>query len=163
MSLPAWPPSLSQPQLDHLLTLATSHALGHGFTLLPPSPTNPPTSAIPAPLSLLPTPFPRRLYREAIALQCAYNALYVEVARDTAFLDEVMGGSVARVDEFQGELWRAWKAVREELVQPLQLGLFRSDYLLHEGDGGMGIKQVEFNTISSSFGALSQLAGGLHR
>lgn len=163
--LPAWPPTLSPAQLDHLLTLATSHALGHGFTLLPLALTTPPTAAIPAPLSLLPTPFPRTLYHRAVALQTLYNALYVEVARDEAFLDEVMGGSVARVDAFQGELWRCWKACRADLVQPLQLGLFRSDYLLHEeeGGGGLAIKQVEFNTISSSFGALSQMAGAMHR
>ena len=52
-------------------------------------------------------------------------------------------------------------------VQPLQLGLFRSDYLLHssssDASSPLELKQVEFNTISSSFGALSQLAGDLHR
>lgn len=51
--------------------------------------------------------------------------------------------------------------------QPLHLGLFRSDYLLHSSASDpstpLELKQVEFNTISSSFGALSQLAGDLHR
>jgi hypothetical protein len=51
--------------------------------------------------------------------------------------------------------------------KPLQLGLFRSDYLLHESSSDptarLELKQVEFNTISSSFGALSELAGKLHR
>lgn len=45
-----------------------------------------------------------------------YNALYARVALDWGFLDRVMGG-VAKVDSFQGELWRGWKKVREELVQ----------------------------------------------
>ena len=45
----------------------------------------------------------------------------------------------------------------------MQLGLFRSDYLLHEHEGEVEIKQVEFNTISSSFGTLSQKAGELHK
>ena len=48
-------------------------------------------------------------------------------------------------------------------TQGLQLGIFRSDYLLHESDGKLEIKQVEFNTISASFGALSQSIEGLHR
>ena len=49
--------------------------------------------------------------------------------------------------------------------QPLQLGLFRSDYMVHLPDpnGPASLKQVEFNTISSSFGALSQQVAGLHR
>lgn len=50
-------------------------------------------------------------------------------------------------------------------IQPLQLGLFRSDYLLHQlsPSDDLSIKQVEFNTISSSFGALSTKVSELHR
>jgi hypothetical protein len=49
--------------------------------------------------------------------------------------------------------------------QPLQLGLFRSDYLLHQPtpDEPISFKQVEFNTTSSSFGPLSQQVAGMHR
>ena len=49
-------------------------------------------------------------------------------------------------------------------MQPLSLGLFRSDYMVHapsEADP-VSIKQVEFNTISSSFGGLSDLVCKLH-
>ena len=47
----------------------------------------------------------------------------------------------------------------------MQLGIFRSDYLLHDTDtkSPLELKQVEFNTIASSFGALSQKAGEMHR
>jgi glutathione synthase len=47
----------------------------------------------------------------------------------------------------------------------LQLGLFRSDYLLHAPAGSSSaprLRQVEFNTISSSFGALSGHVSALH-
>lgn len=49
--------------------------------------------------------------------------------------------------------------------QDLTLGIFRSDYMLHEANEGgeLTIQQVEFNTISSSFAALSQKTGNLHR
>lgn len=45
------------------------------------------------------------------------------------------------------------------------LGIFRSDYLLHQTEPGkpLQIKQVEFNTIASSFGGLSEKAVNLHR
>lgn len=86
---------------------------------------------------------------------------------DDDFLDKVMGAvvGVGKADEFVGTLWRGWKAIRDEgIVQPLHLGLFRSDYLLHtgEGDGRISLKQVEFNTISSSFGPLSERTAAMH-
>lgn len=124
-SLPAWPPAFTPEQQARLLLLASTYALSHGFTLLPPNPTNPPTSAIPAPLSLCPTPFPRELYDLAVKIQPAYNALYVNVTKDVEFLDRVMGGVVSKVDEFQGELWRCWKECREDLVQVRESWLLR--------------------------------------
>ncbi|EPQ54873.1 glutathione synthase [Gloeophyllum trabeum ATCC 11539] len=87
---------------------------------------------------------------------------------DTDFLDRIMGAEVGvgRVDDFVGKLWTGWKAIREQgVAQPLHLGLFRSDYLLHSpsADEPVSLKQVEFNTISSSFGPLSQQTAALHR
>lgn len=51
-------------------------------------------------------------------------------------------------------------------MQTLQLGIFRSDYLLHspeDSNDPISLKQVEFNTISSSFGSLSERSAALHR
>lgn len=49
--------------------------------------------------------------------------------------------------------------------QKWHLGLFRSDYLMHAtpSSSRLGIRQVEFNTISSSFGPLCAKLGQLHR
>ena len=47
------------------------------------------------------------------------------------------------------------------------LGIFRSDYLLQEttidGNKSLSLKQVEFNTIAASFGALSDRIAAMHR
>jgi len=119
-TLPAWPPSLTPEQQAALLVESSAYALAHGFTLLPPHPATgappAPTHAIAAPLSLFPSPFPRAEYERARALQVAYNALYARVTLDWAFLDRIMG-QVAKVDEFQAELWTRWKAIRDDLVQ----------------------------------------------
>lgn len=50
-------------------------------------------------------------------------------------------------------------------VQNLSLGLFRSDYMVHHSDANVTptIKQVEFNTIASSFGGLSAQTSKLHK
>lgn len=50
------------------------------------------------------------------------------------------------------------------LYKQLSLGLIRSDYLLDSDSTGKisGIKQVENNTIASSFGGLAPLVKDLH-
>ncbi|KAE8260130.1 hypothetical protein A4X13_0g517 [Tilletia indica] len=165
------------------------------------SPSGPPTdSVIHAPFSLLPSPFPRELFERAHgptsdldvsserrmhSLSALYAYLYARVTVDHAFLERVIGSNVAKVDEFQGKLWKCYMALREEqrsnsadapIGHRLHLGLFRSDYLLHDPDDdpdrpaestgkdrALELKQVEFNTISASFGSLSTRASELHR
>ncbi|KAI0331124.1 glutathione synthase [Cubamyces sp. BRFM 1775] len=170
-SLPQWPPEITDEQCSALTLLATTYALSHGLVYLPPADVQPPvpTSAIHAPLALFPSPFPRQKFELAKKLQRDYNDLYARVALDEEFLDRVMGAEqgVGRVDEFTGQLWRLWKRLRDQGIQQTRhLGLFRSDYLLHtpskEG-APLELKQVEFNTISSSFGALSENVAKLHR
>jgi hypothetical protein len=53
----------------------------------------------------------------------------------------------------------------EQTWQPLHLGLFRSDYMLHQAtpDDSVSLKQVEFNTIAASGGGHSPHAAGMHR
>ena len=116
----SWPPSLSTAQIDELTRLATTYALSHGHMYLPlPGSTSnaplAPISAIHAPLSLFPTPFPRVLFDRANWLQKVYNVLYARIAMDTEFLDRVMGTEGAgAVDEFVKALWMCWKTVRDE-------------------------------------------------
>ncbi|KAF5382619.1 hypothetical protein D9615_002766 [Tricholomella constricta] len=164
-----WPPTLSNAQIHELTLLATSYAFSNGLLYLPPAERQPPIpeSAIHAPLALFPSPFPRSLFEHAQRLQHIYNVLYARIAQDEEFLDRIMGteNGVGKVDDFIGQLWTGWKQLRDEgLVQPLHLGLFRSDYLLHTPPGqSPTLKQVEFNTISVSFGSLSERTAGLHR
>lgn len=69
------------------------------------------------------------------------------------------------MDDFISNLWKVHLAVKKEgYVQPLSLGLFRSDYMVHTPPQSVApsLKQVEFNTIASSFGGLSSLVTRLH-
>ena len=116
-----WPPSLDEAQVETLSRLATTWALAHGLLYLPVSSPQPsvPAAAIHAPISLFPSPFPRKLFNQAKRIQRTYNVLYSRIAMDTKFLDSVMGSEegVGKVDEFTGQLWRGWKALRDETVQ----------------------------------------------
>lgn len=116
-SFSTWPPAITDEQKQHLTLLATTYALSHGLLYLPVNsyPPPAPTSAIHAPLALFPSPFPRHLFENAQRLQRIYNVLYARIAMDVEFLDEVMGDrGVAKVDEFTGQLWQNWKAIRDE-------------------------------------------------
>lgn len=121
-----WPPVISKSQLEDLTVHATTYALAHGLLYLPPGHSQPrvPASAIHAPLALLPSPFPRKLFFDAKRLQRIYNALYAQIAMDNDFLDTVMGAEqgLGKVDPFIGQLWKGWKQLREEqLAQVSQL------------------------------------------
>ena len=84
------------------------------------------------------------------------------------------------MDDFVRQLWDLHKEIKKEgivqvcryhsaltYLQNLSLGLFRSDYMIHtnpsESSPTSEIKQVEFNTISSSFGGLSSAITDLHQ
>ncbi|CAO1623342.1 unnamed protein product [Sympodiomycopsis kandeliae] len=166
-----WPPHLEAAQVSSLAAQATDYALAHGLIYRPVGSPPSSTHAHHAPISLLPSPFPRSAFETALSLQPILNELYSRVALDDAFLTRVIGGNVAKVDEFQKQLWEVYQTVKSRGQQPeYHLGLFRSDYLLH-GDSSSSsssfstssIRQVEFNTISSSFGPLCAKVGELHR
>jgi glutathione synthase len=89
---------------------------------------------------------------------------------------------VAGADDFIANLWDVHLRVTKEgyvqvskiladlplqqltpYSQNLSLGLFRSDYMVHHDSEGLQIKQVEFNTIASSFGGLSSQTSLLHK
>lgn len=114
----SWPPTLTETQLEELTVYATTYALSHGLLYLPPVRPLPkvPSAAIHAPLALFPSPFPRKLFEQAKKLQGIYNVLYSRIALDEEFLDDVMGAEngVGKVDDFTGQLWRGWKALRDE-------------------------------------------------
>ncbi|KAL0861287.1 hypothetical protein ABMA27_008848 [Loxostege sticticalis] len=106
-----------------------------------------------APFVLLPSPFPQTEFNKAVELQPVLNELMHKVAHDDEFLEHTLQNAL-QVDEFTANLYNIWVKVRNEgVAQSLSLGLFRSDYLMQKG--GNHIKQVEFNTVASSFGAIS--------
>ena len=185
--LPSWPPSgLTTAQVNHLATSAMDFAFAHGLVYRPlqeikdaPVDTS---SVIHAPFSLLPSPFPAKLFHYASSLQPIYNDLYARISLDDDLLKDIfVKRKVIEVDDFQRSLWDIYQRVKQEAAaQHLQLGLFRSDFLLHDESVQLGtkssdapaatesahsltVKQVEFNTISSSFGPLCALVSRLHQ
>lgn len=168
--MPLWPPEelVEEVRNASVTSDARDYALAHGlvYRALPnKSGERPPQdTTIHAPVSLLPTPFPRFLFNKAMELQPLFNQLYARLALDVNFIQSIMEDTVVHVDAFQAELYKIWRSVLQEgLTQHAQLGLFRSDYLMHSTlDAGLELKQVEFNTISASFGPLCTRTSAMH-
>lgn len=129
-----WPPSLSPAQLEALTLYATTYAISHGLLYLPPAERQPviPSAAIHAPVSLFPSPFPRRLFELALRLQKTYNVLYARIAMDDEFLDQIMGAEtgVGKVDDFIGQLWTGWKKLRDEGIAQVRTSLSRTQKVI---------------------------------
>ncbi|KAK0646042.1 hypothetical protein B0T16DRAFT_152223 [Cercophora newfieldiana] len=162
-----FPPALDTLEQDNLVQAIKDWSIANGLAVRPPPAIagNDPEGilAINAPVTLFPSPFPKACFVQAKAIQQAYNELYANISRDEGFLNALVQ-EVAGGDDFIANLWDVHLRVKKEgYVQNLSLGLFRSDYMVHHDSDGLQIKQVEFNTIASSFGGLSSQTSSLHR
>ncbi|KAK3322360.1 hypothetical protein B0H66DRAFT_200480 [Apodospora peruviana] len=162
-----YPPNLDDGlEKDNLAQAIKDWSIAHGLAVRPPPVIGGDDPhgilAMNAPVTLFPSPFPRSCFEEAKSIQTTYNALYASISRDAGFLGELVQ-EIAGGDDFITNLWDVYLRVkREGYVQTLDLGLFRSDYMVHQDGDALQIKQVEFNTIASSFGGLSGQTSLLH-
>ncbi|KAL3106756.1 hypothetical protein niasHT_017796 [Heterodera trifolii] len=105
-----------------------------------------------APVSLLPSPFPREAFEKAIAVQEAMQLLYFRVACDLDFLLDAYK-DVVKTDKHIRQLVDILREVKEQgIKQPKTLMIMRSDYMLNkkssneDGKDRYEIKQIEANT-----------------
>lgn len=145
------------------------------------------TPAAPVNVSLEPTPFPRKLYEDAVALQQSMNELYVRVANDEDWLYSVLRPQIE--NDRHGLVAKLWdvhvKCKEAGPVQDVVCGIFRSDYMLcgedenaageesekrkRHGNGGrlggktVSLKQVEMNNFSVAGACHAERVAGMHR
>lgn len=161
-------PQLSKQQEQEVCERLHQWCLSNGLVMYPPNFKEYNVEC--APVTLYPTPIPRTLFEKAHNVQILFNKLYagvvsnhrdwlVERIRELSGFDKDYTGKLNEIYE---------KSLRADgkSKQPFSLGLFRSDYML-SGDGekelsALEIKQIEFNTVSISFGGLSTKVGQLH-
>lgn len=111
----------------------------------------------PVPLTLAPSPFPRRLFDQAVGLQPLMNLLYYRVSLDRDFIVNSLHG-VAKTDDFIRHLLAIYVSVMDDAeAQRRQRGVLviqRADYMRQKpsekrvNTGGEGeLKQIEVNNI----------------
>jgi glutathione synthase len=154
-----YPPKLDEAETDKLIESISHWSLANGLALLTPDAKG--STALVAPITLYPTKFPNTAFEEAISVQKTFNSLYHGVVKHEKWLLEIMKELATFDPDFTGKLLDIHlRLSNKPVTQYLTAGLFRSDYIVHKGSQ---IKQVEFNTVSVSFGGLSSKVSKLHR
>ncbi|KAI3402340.1 GSH2 [Candida oxycetoniae] len=153
-------PDLSNEQEDALKINLQQWALTNGLVMYPPN--FEPCQVNVAPITLFPTPIPRSCFDSANKVQKLFNELYVSlVSKEKSWLVGILAELAQFDPEFTGKLFEIYqKSIADGVLQPLSLGIFRSDYMIDSKSNE--IKQIEFNTVSVSFGGLSTKIGQLH-
>ena len=156
----------TEEQLYHLTNEIKDYQIVHGSLLKTVEyETESSVPARPVGVSILPTPFPKACYEEALELQRIFNELYVRVSADPDWLYSVLG-QLMKHDALVSALWNVYLKVKEAgPLQSVVCGVFRSDYMLQrptENDG-VCLKQVEMNTFSCAGVSHAERIANMHR
>lgn len=89
---PPFPPELTNDEFDHLITEATDWCQANGLSVRPPpalleaerNQGNALTSH--APVTLFPSPFPRKNWNDAVKMAKVYNELYAKIVQEEDWL-----------------------------------------------------------------------------
>jgi glutathione synthase len=118
-----------------------------------------------APVTLLPSSYPRNSFNFCQEIQPIINELVDKISRDRTFILEQLT-SVGEADDFTKRLLDIYSSLPEDQIKnSTQFGILRSDYMLHNDNDTNDVYplQVEINTIAASFFSLSTKVGHLHK
>uniref|UniRef100_A0A0K0EL02 Glutathione synthetase n=1 Tax=Strongyloides stercoralis TaxID=6248 RepID=A0A0K0EL02_STRER len=120
-----------------------------------------------APITLLPSPFPKNLYLQAHQIQPIMNKLYFKISLDYQFI-KLSLNCVLEIDDFTKKLMNIYDIIiNEGIRQPISLLLQRSDYFCHVNNSNNKVeyelKQIEVNNIAAGMASLSQSCTEMHK
>lgn len=146
---------------ERLVEEATAFAIGNGIVMFEQD-----NQAIHCPFGLVPFPVPASAFGEMEKYGPLFGRLVDRISRSPDFINDTLKGA-AETDPFTAQLLKILNTVEKEgNTQPLRLGLFRSDYMIHttndEGKTQHRPLQVENNTIAASFAGLSTAISSMH-
>eukprot|EP00581_Thalassiosira_minuscula_P016644 CAMPEP_0183725300 /NCGR_PEP_ID=MMETSP0737-20130205/20130_1 /TAXON_ID=385413 /ORGANISM="Thalassiosira miniscula, Strain CCMP1093" /LENGTH=568 /DNA_ID=CAMNT_0025956233 /DNA_START=168 /DNA_END=1874 /DNA_ORIENTATION=+ len=167
-------PKIDALTLSQMVEYATSFSAANGLQVEVASAEKEQKSYVTAPISLLPQCYPLSQFHNAISLAAPFNELVDRISRDGLFLKETLK-DVRGVDEYTGKLLELYEEIYmgerkgmdwgKHARSADRLGIQRSDYMLHRSSNEQGeysLKQVELNTIASSFAGLAATVAKLH-
>ncbi|CAB4025306.1 glutathione synthetase-like [Paramuricea clavata] len=161
--------NIPKEKLASLVEQARDFAVSNGILMIPKDAPSPNLFSH-APFTLFASPFPKTLFEQGFKVQKDFNILVDKISKDYEFLKSSLA-SAMEADTFTEKLFHIYDTTRKEgIAQKISLGLLRSDYMMNPISGsekdflqGYEIKQIEINTISSSFGGIGSHVTELHR
>ena len=155
----------SEAQLRYLVNEVKDYHITHGSLLKGVEyETESSVPARPVGATLLPTPFPKKCFEDAIELQQAYSELYMRVASDPDWLYEVLS-PLKGYDRLFTVLWEIYERVRDAgAAQKVVCNVFRNDYMLHQlvATDDPVLKQVEMNAFTCAGAAHAERIANMH-
>ena len=143
---------LNSELCTEMMQVSIDWAISNGLTMGSPSIDN---AFIHAPHTLLP-----------VLISLIFHKLIDSISRDDKFLISCIKQTAESDANFTGKMLNLYeKQISDKennLNQLYQLGIFRSDYMKNSINDKK-CAQIEFNTISASFGPLSDLVFNLHK
>lgn len=153
---------IDEENLNYVVDQAKDYAIFKGILMRT---ADLPDVTVPLPFCLLPSQFPERWFNLTCDLQLYMNLVLFKISQSREFLKNCLSSTI-EADEYTANIYKIYEAVENEngANEQLSLGLVRCDYLLDCDSSGniTGIKQVESNTISASFGGLAPNIKELH-
>ncbi|KAL3070063.1 hypothetical protein niasHT_033573 [Heterodera trifolii] len=98
-----------------------------------------------APFSLFPSPFPRALFHKAVDVQKSLQLLYFRAMRDFDFLKEMHRDIIETNEKFRQMVDLTENCYKDGFKQPLIWFCQRADYMTHQSEEKLELKQVEVN------------------
>lgn len=86
MKYPDYPPRPSEEEAKFINDSIIDWSLGHGLTMLTPEGNG--VTAVHAPVTIYPSPFPKSGMDNALSVQKTFNELYAKVSNDEEWLRE---------------------------------------------------------------------------
>lgn len=86
MQYPDYPPRPSDEEAKFINNTIIDWSLGHGLTMLTPEGNG--VTAVHAPVTVYPSPFPKSGMTNALSVQKTFNELYAKVSNDEEWLRE---------------------------------------------------------------------------
>lgn len=102
------------------------------------------------PIIVYPSPIVKSFFEKISFYQIAFNKLIDKISRDQEYIEKVLTPIAEQDDFVKRNLELSKKAFAFEKKQPIQLGIFRNDYMVDKTK--KFIYQIEYNTIAATMG-----------
>jgi glutathione synthetase len=154
---------LDNSDLEELVSTAISYLAVHGSVMNETKEAD--SKIVHSPFALFPSVVPKDCFKQAYKLAALFNLVAFRISNSPDYLLKHLE-PLTGIDDFSGRLVQLYKETvqkGEGNRQSCQFGILRSDYFIDVLQGKSVLKQIELNTIASSFAALGQRVAEWHQ